>query len=155
MKRVLFYSILAVVFMLNTASMCSSDDNSSSSSPDPTAVVNTVTQGTWRVTLFSEDGVDHTNNFTGYDFTFGTSNVLTATNGTNTYTGVWSVTSDDSSDDDNPSGDIDFNILFSSPNSFAELSEDWHILERTSTKIRLQHISGGDGSTDLLTFEKN
>jgi hypothetical protein len=154
MKKFLFYPIIACLFMLNTASMCSSDD-SSSSSVDTSAVVGTVTQGNWRVTLFDEDGIDHTSHFSGYNFTFGDSNVLTATNGTNTYTGAWSVTSDDSSNDDNPSGDIDFNILFSSPADFAELTEDWHILERTATKIRLRHISGGDGSIDLLTFEKN
>jgi hypothetical protein len=149
-----FYPIIACMFMLNTASTCSSDDDSSSSA-DTSAVVNTVSEGTWHITLFDEDGNDHTNNFNGYNFTFGASNVLTATNGSTTITGFWSVTNDDSSDDDNPGSDIDFNILFTSPNNFAELSEDWHILERTSTKIRLQHISGGNGGTDLLTFEKN
>lgn len=154
MKKLIFYPVIACLFVLNTASMCSSDDDSSSSG-NTSEVVNTVMQGTWRITLFDEDGNDHTNNFNGYNFTFGSSNVLTATNGINTYTGVWSVTSDDSSNDDNPGGDIDFNILFSSPANFAELSEDWHILERTSTKIRLRHISGGNGGTDLLTFEKN
>jgi hypothetical protein len=152
MKRLSFYSVLACLFFINTASMCSADDDSP---VDTSAVVNTISQGTWRITLFDEDGNDHTNNFNGYNFTFADSNVLTAENGTNTYTGFWSVTSDDSSDDDNPSGDIDFNILFSSPANFSELSEDWHILERTSTKIRLRHISGGNGGTDLLTFEKN
>ena len=44
MKKLSFYSILACVFMLSTASMCSSDDNSSSSS-DPNPVINTVSQG--------------------------------------------------------------------------------------------------------------
>lgn len=142
--------------MLNTASMCSSDDDSSSSA-DASQIVNTVTDGTWRVTLFDEDGNDHTNDFNGYDFTFGPSNVLTATNGGTTVTGYWSVTnsSSNSSDDDSSGSDIDFNILFTSPANFAELSEDWHILERTATKIRLRHISGGNGGTDLLTFEKN
>ena len=154
MKKLIFYPMIACLFLLNTASMCSSDD-SSSSSQNVTDVTNTVSSGTWRITLFDEDGNDHTSNFSGYAFTFGASNVLTAVNGSNTITGYWSVTSDDSSDDDNPSGDIDFNILFASPANFAELSEDWHILERTSTKLRLEHVSGGDGSIDLLTFEKN
>jgi hypothetical protein len=38
---------------------------------------------------------------------------------------------------------------------FDELNDDWHIIEETSTKIRLQDVSGGSGGTDLLTFEKN
>lgn len=153
MKKVSFFTILACIFMLSTASMCSSDDDSSNS-VNTSEITNTMMQGNWRVTLFSEDGNNHTNDFNNYNFTFGASNVLTATNGSITNTGFWSVTSDDS-DDDNPSGDIDFNIIFTTPADFAEISEDWHILERTSTKIRLQHISGGDGGIDLLTFEKN
>jgi hypothetical protein len=155
MKKVSFYSMLACVFLLNTASMCSSDDDNSTSTTDPTPVINTVTQGTWRVTYYFDTDSDETSDFSGYNFAFGTSNVLTATNGTNTYTGSWSVTSDDSSGDDNPSGDLDFNILFASPADFADLSDDWDIVSRTDTKIELIDVSGGNGGTDYLTFEKN
>lgn len=153
MKKVSFYSILACIFMLNTASMCSSDDNSSSTS-NPTPVINTVTQGTWRVTYYFDTDSDETSDFSGYNFTFGTSNVLTASNGTNTYTGSWSVTTDNSNDD-NPSSDLDFNILFASPANFEELSDDWDVVSRTDTKIQLIDVSGGNGGTDYLTFEKN
>lgn len=138
--------------MLNVASMCSSDDNNSAS--DPTPVINTVTSGTWRITYFYDTDSDETTNFTGYNFTFGASNILTATNGTTTYTGSWSVMSDDTNDD-NPSSDLDFNILFSSPTNFAELSDDWDVVSRTDTKIVLTDVSGGNGGTDFLTFEKN
>ena len=55
----------------------------------------------------------------------------------------------------NTSGDIDFNIFFASPADFAELSEDWDIISHSATKIELKHVSGGNGGTDLLTFEKN
>ena len=155
MKRSLLYAMLAAVFFVNTASMCSSDDDSPSSSQNANDVINTVSSGTWRVTNFNEDGVDHTSYFTNFNFTFGASNVLTATNGSDTHVGVWSVTNDDSNDDSPSSSGVDFNIFFASPNNFTEISEDWDILERTSTKIRLKHVSGGDGSVDLLTFEKN
>jgi len=154
MKKLALIPMLSLIFMLNVASMCSSDDNSSSSA-DPTPVINTVTSGTWRITFYEESGVNETYHFTGYNFTFGSANVLTATNGTNTYTGSWSVTNDDSNDD-SPSNDLDFNILFSSPANFAdELSDDWDILSRTDTKIELVDVSGGNGGTDYLTLEKN
>ena len=154
MKKLIFYPILACLFMATTASTCSSDDDSSSSS-NPAPVINTVTQGTWRITSFVEDGNDHTNYFTGYSFTFGSGNALTAINSGTTVSGFWSVTDSDNSDDDSPHSDLDFNIMFSSPNNFTELNEDWDILERTDSKIRLRHVSGGDGSIDILTFEKN
>jgi len=52
------------------------------------------------------------------------------------------------------SNDIDFNIFFASPADFAELSDDWDIISHTATKIELKDVSGGNGGTDLLTFEK-
>lgn len=154
MKKLSLIPLLSLIFMLNVASMCSDDDDSNTSA-DPTPVINTVTSGTWRITFYEDSGVDETYHFTGYNFTFGASNVLTASNGTNTYTGTWSVTNSDSNDD-SPSNDLDFNILFTTPAVFAdELSDDWDILSRTATKIELVDVSGGNGGTDYLTLEKN
>jgi hypothetical protein len=156
MKKLKLIPLLSLIFLFNVASTCSNDDNSNSSSNElQQQVINTVSSGTWKVTFYQESGVDHTPYFTGFNFTFGSNNVLTATNGTNTYTGSWSVTSDDKSNNDNSKDDVDFNIAFPSPSNFLELTEDWHILERTNTKIRLTHVSGGNGGTDFLTIEKN
>lgn len=155
MKTLKLIPILLCIFMLNVASMCSNDDdNNSNSSADPTPVINTVNQGTWRVTLYNDSGTVKTSNFTGYNFTFGSGSTLTATNGSNTYNGTWSVTSSNSNDD-NPSNDLDFNIGFSTPANFADLTDDWDIVTYTASKIELRDVSGGNGGTDLLTFEKN
>lgn len=152
MKKFLMIPGLLVLFMLNVASMCSKDDDNNSSSSNQTQVVNTVQSGTWRITLFDDSGTIKTTNFTGVNFTFGNNNVLTAT-GSSTVTGTWSVT--DSNSNDDTLNDLDFNIAFSSPANYMDLSDDWDIVERTDTKIRLQDVSGGNGGTDYLTFEKN
>jgi hypothetical protein len=153
MKKLILIPALFCLFMLNVASMCSSDDDNNNNT-DPTPVINAVTQGTWHVTSFVDSGDNDTSHFTGYNFTFGPSNTLTATNGVNTYTGTWSITSDDD-DDDNPGGDLDFNIGFATPADFAELAEDWNIVTYSSTTIALVHVSGGGGGTDALVFTKN
>lgn len=129
--------LLCLVFLVNVASMCSNDDDSSSS-VNQTTVVNTVSSGTWRITLYNDSGTIKTNQFTGYNFTFGPSNVLTATNGTQTYTGIWSVT--DSNSNDDSIDDLDFNIAFTAPANFLELTDDWDIQSRTDTKIELIDI---------------
>lgn len=154
MKKLKLISLLSIIFMLNVASMCSNDDDSTSPTANPTPVINTVNTGTWRITLYNDSGVVKTANFTGFNFTFGANNVLTATGNGLSYTGSWSVTSSNSNDD-SPSNDLDFNILFGTPASFADLSDDWDILSYTSTKIELIDVSGGNGGTDYLTFEKN
>ena len=152
MKKLILIPALFCLIMLNVASMCSSDDNSSSS--DPTPVINIASQGTWRITSYIDSGNNQTSDFTGYNFTFGASNALTASNGTNTYTGTWSVVTD-TSNDDNPSSDLDFNIAFLSPANFAELTDDWDIVSFTPTTISLIDVSGGNGGTDTLVFTKN
>ena len=158
MKILKLIPILLCIFMLNVASMCSGDDDNNSNSNTTAlvqaAVINTASSGTWRITLYEDSGNNETSNFTGYNFTFGSGNALTATNGTNTYTGSWSVTNSNSNDD-NPSNDIDFNILFSTPANFEDLSDDWDIVSYSASKIQLKDVSGGNGGTDYLTFEKN
>lgn len=155
MKKIKLISVFALLFMLNVASMCSNDDDTQqNSSVDPTPVINTVNTGTWRVTLYNDSGVNQTSNFAGYAFTFASANVLSASNGSNTYTGTWSVTSDNSLDD-SPTNDLDFNLAFASPANFASLTDDWNIISYTATKVELIHVSGGNGGTDYITFEKN
>ncbi|WP_294822550.1 hypothetical protein [uncultured Flavobacterium sp.] len=154
MKRLNF--LLAGLIAISTASC--SDDDSTSTTGNANAIRNNVTSGTWRITNYTDDGENETHHFNGYNFTFGENGVLTATNGTNTYTGVWSVTSDNSGDDDDDNGrdDIDFNISFSSPEAFEdELTDDWDVESRTGNRITLSDISGGNGGTDRVVFEKN
>jgi len=147
-------AILAIVIP-----SCNGDDDASTISGNQNAqeVINTVRSGTWKITYYFDTDQDETTDFNGYNFTFGTGNVLTATNGTNTYTGTWSVTNSDSSDDDDDNGsdDLDFNIGFSSPEKFQELTDDWDIIERSANVIKLRDVSGGNGGTDYVTFTKN
>lgn len=151
MKKLSFYLFILSGF-LTLSTSCSADDQGSSVSVQP--VINAASSGTWKITYYVDSDSEETGQFSSYTFTFG-SNTITATNGTNTYTGTWSVTNSNSSDDDsNDNEDIDFNIGFASPANFAELSDDWHIISYSDTKIQLIDVSGGNGGTDYLTFEK-
>lgn len=51
--------------------------------------------------------------------------------------------------------DIDFNIYFNLSNEFEDLNDDWDLISRSDSKIELFDVSGGNGGTDYLTFEKN
>ena len=142
--------LLVTVFFLS----CSSDDSNSNGTNSISSITSAVASGTWKITYYFDTDKEETSNFSGYNFTFGSNGVLTATNGTLTQTGTWSVT-DSNSDDDNSISDLDFNIAFTSPATFLELTDDWEIIERTSTVIKIKDVSGGNGGTDYLTFTKN
>lgn len=154
------YFALATIFTMNTASTCEHDDDDDShhgSSQNISAINSAVNSGTWKVTYYFDTDSEETTQFAPYTFTFGDNNQLIATDGSNSISGSWSVTNSSGSsrhgDDDN-SSDVDFNIFFASPANFAELSDDWDIVLYTANRIELIDVSGGNGGTDILTFEK-
>lgn len=165
MRKGVFYSALLMLGFSLMSSTCSSDDdggNFNDNSQQILQVENTAETGTWRITNFVDSDQNETNDFNGFAFTFSSDGTLTATNSTTTYTGNWSVTDsnsdDDSTDDDGGStDDIDFNIFFavSDTNNFDDLNDDWDIVSYSDNTINLIDVSGGNGGTDLLTFERN
>ncbi len=161
MKKVFNLGFLLMLSFSLMSSMCSTDDDDGSTNNNSQQIAeieNTAQSGAWRITNFNDSGQNETSDFNGYEFTFNTDGSLVATNGSNTITGTWSVTDDNNSNDDSSSNDdIDFNIFFPVPESsdFEDLNDDWDIVSTSSTKIELIDVSGGNGGTDTLTFEKN
>ena len=158
MKTNKIFSLITISTLCLTllSTQCSSDDPAIFSIDDTIdQIENNVISGGWIITYFYDTDSDETSDYNGYLFDFGANGVLTASDDNNTYTGTWSVTEDSSSSDDSSfDDDIDFNIFFSSPEIFAELSDDWDIISQNSTEIKLIDISGGNGGTDYLTFTK-
>jgi len=138
------------ITLIIAVAACSSDDDSTNS---PSAVENIVKAGTWKVTRFEDSGSNETALFSGYDFIFDSNGTLTATSGANLFVGTWSVKGGKSNDDS--SDDMHFNITFNVNNPFEELTDDWHFVSYSASKIELIDASGGNGGTDYLTFERN
>lgn len=163
MKNIDKLILLVIVSFSLVFTGCSTDDDASTNdnSQQVAQIQSSVESGTWRITNFNDSGQDETSDFNGYNFTFNTDGSLVATNSSNTMTGTWSVTDDSNSSDDDSSSDddddIDFNIFFNVPesNDFEDLNDDWDIVSTTATRIELIDVSGGNGGTDRLTFERN
>lgn len=151
MRTGFFHGMILLLSLSLMSAMCSSDDDdmSNNNSVEIAQVENTAATGTWRVTNFVDSGQNETSDFNGYDFTFSENGTVTATNGTTTYNGTWSVTSDDS--------DVEFNLFFPVPDTddFEDLNDDWDIVNYSDNIINLIDVSGGNGDTDVLTFERN
>jgi len=147
------FSIIAMLFLgVSIFSSCEKEEDNAKNSTQ-IAIQNSVQSGTWRVTKMIDSGVDELNNFLGYNFSFSSSGAITATNGSNNYSGTWSIS--DSNSNDDSQDDLDFNINFNLTNSFQDLNDDWDFISQTANKIELIDVSGGNGGTDYLNIEKN
>ena len=159
MKNTILFGFLIMLSLSLMSATCSSDDPvpSNDNSQEIIEIENTAESGTWIITSYVDSGQDETNDYNGYEFTFAANGTVTATNGTTIYNGTWSVTDSNSSDDSSSDDDIDFNISFPVPETddFDDLNDDWDIVNYSSTTISLIDISGGNGGTDTLVFQKN
>lgn len=144
MRSIFLYGV--VLFFGITLSSC--DDKSDKNQVKN--VTDDVQTGTWKITSFIDSGKDETYHFTSYSFDFQGGGVVTAVSSSNTVTGTWSVTSGSSSSSNNK-----FNLNFGPDDPFEDLNDDWDIQENSSNKIKLIDVSGGNGGTDYLTFERN
>lgn len=111
-----------------------------------------MTDGTWVISKFVEDGEDETTHYSGYTFVFGEDGSLKATKGSTTTSGTWSIKDDKSNDDS--STDFDFIISLPVVDKLDDLNDDWDVLKQEDALIELKDVSGGNGGTDYLTFVK-
>ena len=153
MKQFSYTYVFIILISCLLVTACTDNNDDTPNDTTQNQIEDNVVTSTWRITKYIDSDTDETSDYTGYNFTFGTNQVLTASNGVNNYIGTWSISDSNSNDDSHD--DLDFNIFFASPEDFEELSDDWDFISQSSTKIELIDISGGSGETDLLTFERN
>ena len=146
MNRYLNTSLIVLAAIFSTASMCNDDDDKNENTDD-TAFETSISQGTWTVTYFF-DKEDETSDFDGYSFKFNDDGNATATKSSLSVPGSWDT--EESSD-----GNTKLYLDFGTASPLDELNEDWIVVEFSSAKVTLEHVSGGDGETDSAILEKN
>ena len=102
--------------------------------------------GEWKVASYIDDGNDQTADYTDFVFDFNADGTATATDSNGTTNGTWSVIIDDN--------ELNLVLNFGTAFPLEELEDDWDVLDFTDVLVELQDISGGNGGTDSLTFEK-
>ncbi|MFK5974055.1 MAG: hypothetical protein QM485_12360 [Flavobacteriaceae bacterium] len=156
MKNKFFY-LIVVLSVFNVLNSCSTNDSNTDdiiTVADIAAIKKVVTSGDWHITYYFDTDKEETSDYNGYVFTFNADGTLGVTNGNTAVSGAWSISDSSTSNDDSIDDDIDFNIFFATPDIFEELSDDWSIQKYSDNKITLIDVSGGNGGTDSLIFEK-
>ena len=143
---------LTAGLLLPLFSACTEDSATSDDVIDDIdRIITTAPASTWVVDRFIDSGQDETSDLACYALTFSDDGTVTATDGTSSVTGTWSI-SDDDSTDDSPDDDVDFNLLFPTTGTLEELNDDWNIVTYADDRIELIDVSGGGGGTDELTL---
>ena len=134
-KFILFAGLCSMIFV-----GCTKKDG------EVKSVTEAVTSGSWRVTNFSEGSKNATSEFEGYNFSFQSNGkVLASKNGTATE-GNWSESTG------SQKLIIDLGTK-TAANKLGQLSDDWVIVSKSSTKISLTDDNAS--SNELLEFSKN
>ncbi len=111
-----------------------------------TELTNILMDGQWYVQSYIDDGDDETNNYNGYTLVFNPDGTVLVENNNNTISGTWNVV--------NSSNGLDVILDFGTAMPFDEFNDDWDVVTYTNTRVELYDISGGNGGTDYLTFQK-
>lgn len=133
MRNILLILFTTVILFTS----CKKEDN---------AVEKTITKGTWKISSYIDSGTDETYHFTGYTFNFNDDGSVLATLNSNGVYGNWFRSNDDNHEE--------LNIVFNQA-PLNEINDDWHVIVISESTIELQDVSGGDGETDYLKFNKN
>jgi len=141
------WNVILLAFTLYLAGSCSSNGGTTQA-----GIEKSVENGNWRISLFMDSGKDKTAEYASYRFTFRSDQSIIAKNGSSSITGFWSIS--DKNPGDDSIHDLTFHIVFSSSSALESLSEDWEIIVESKKRIELSHVSGGNGGSDFLTFEK-
>ena len=143
---------IILVIVIGFSFFSCTKENDSLPEEAQTQIEGILKSGTWKIIRFEDSGKDEASHFSADDFTFRSSNILTADNGMNQLDGNWSIM-DDSNADDNLD-DLDLIVHFNESSAFEELNEDWNFISYSESLVELIHVSGGNGGTHYLTLEK-
>lgn len=109
-------------------------------------IAEVIVNGTWEVARYDDSGTDETAQFADYVFEFTAEGTVDADNGSGTVSGTWSEVVD--------SGENKFVLDFGTNMPLDEFNDDWDIVSVEENRVELKDVSGGDGTTDILVFEK-
>lgn len=129
---------------------CDEDDDTdhNDDDADDTEFIGILIDGTWQVTQYVSGTNDETSVFSDFVFVFNDDGTSLSTDSVTFIPGTWETNGDD--------GTLELELDSGDDSPFDKITEDWDIVEYSSSLIRLKHIDeeSNDGETKLV-FEKN
>jgi hypothetical protein len=152
MKATILFSVLAILI-----ASCSKNDSTSDPVADLATRKSQVTSGDWKVSLYSEQGIDESSDFSAYRFQFNNDGTLVALSADITLNGSWLLAQGSNSVDDNGNNSADdklnkFTISVTGNKLMDKLSHKWLTDKITDSEIWLRDDNAA--SNEILRFGK-
>lgn len=141
MKQIAFFSLFGLFLLIASCENALSDDDSSS---QDISVIVSENNAQWRISYYWDKDKDETSDFQGYTFTFESDGKLKAQKGDQLQAGTWRIIQDD--------GRQKFVIDLGQLSPLEELTDDWLILEKSTSIIKLK--DDNDDHLEELHFSK-
>jgi hypothetical protein len=120
---------------------CSNNSNMGTTNQSPSSISNFLLSGDGLIiSLLMDEGENETDYFEGYVFLFDTNGTVSASNGSMTVDGTYSVFQDD--------GRTELAMNFPTVGEFDELDDDWYFISINQNTIRF------DDDGDVLEFQQ-
>lgn len=152
MKALFLLSAMAIIL-----ASCSKNDTTSDPAADLAAKSSFVTTGDWKVTQYSEMGIDASSDFSAYTIQFNSDGTFKASTTSDSFTGTWVMAQPAASVDDSGNNATDdkfskFTIDVTGNKLMDKLSHKWLIDKVTATEIWLR--DDNIASNEILRFGK-
>jgi hypothetical protein len=145
-----FYSLLVILLAVSTGcSKSGSSDTTSNNNPD---VNQTVMNGTWTISSYSQRTEDKTSLFKDYVFTFSAGSILKITNKAAVLNGTWSYIPASVGYYGSGGTNAAFNLNAGPDDPLIRLNGTWNINSISSSNISL--INPEPVDNELLVFTK-
>jgi hypothetical protein len=137
MKKMIFTLALTIGFL-----SCEKDKTVNTNSNTSAEMVNEMLNSSngFKINEFIEDGVNKTNDYSSWLFTFNANGSVSASESGQNISGTYLVFSDD--------GQTELSMTFPNGNELFELTDDWYFISENGNTIRF------DDNGDVIQFER-
>lgn len=152
MKRL---NCLLVIFAMFFIVSCDTDNDDMELVETEIIALNEILlDSEWRITSFTENGQNKTDDLENYTFIFQSSNELVADSNLGSFNGTWRVSNDNGTELD-PSNDLDFMIFFTTNGKLGDLTNAYDVISANGSEINLKLEENAEGDSGYLSFARN
>jgi hypothetical protein len=151
MKRLIFSVLLAALLLLATTS-CKKESAVPATTTDSTAIA--ITNGTWKISSFTQKLEDNTSKYAGMVFKFNADKTVTVTvKGINSSSGSWSYAPPTSGYYGGPPSIASFTLSMGVSRPLDRLNRAWKVIEKSDVSVKLDNVEPLED--EHVIFSKN